>query len=57
MLRQLVPVIILVFIKLLSVTSSQSCICNELLAALEELEHRDHPNSLNQSGSGNNIVC
>ena len=36
MLRRLIPVSILVFIKLLSVASNQSCIRNELLAAIEE---------------------
>ena len=61
MLRQLTPaVIILVSIKLLSVTSSQSCIQNELLAAIEELQHRDNskvPALLNQNDSSKNIVC
>ena len=54
MLRRLIPVITIVFFNLLPVISSQSCIRNELLAAIEELEHRNHPvvsTSLNQSGS------
>ena len=54
MLRRFIPVIILVFFNLLPVISSQSCIRNELLAAIEELEHRNHPvvsTPLNQSGS------
>ena len=46
---------IILFINLLSPTASQSCIRNELLAAIEELEHRNnHPvvsNPSNQNGS------
>ena len=54
MLRQHVPVIILVSFNLLLVTSSQSCIRNELLAAIEELQHRNNPvvsTPLNQNSS------
>ena len=55
MLRQVIPVIILAFsFSRLPVTSSQCCIRNELLAAIEELEHRNHPvvsTLSNQSGS------
>ena len=54
MLRRLVPVIFLVFFNLLSATSSQSCIRNEFLAVIEELEHHNHPvvsTTLNQSSS------
>ena len=52
MLQRLIPVIILVFFfNLLAVTSSQSCIRNELLAAIEELEHRNHSGVSTQSGS------
>jgi DNA anti-recombination protein RmuC len=55
MLRLIIPVIILAsFFNLLQVASSQCCIRNELLAAIEELEHRNHPvvsTPSNQSGS------
>ena len=43
MLQCVIPVIILAFFSLLPVTSCQSCIRNELLAAIEELEHRNQP--------------
>ena len=52
MLRQLVPAVILVFFKLISVTSSQSCIRNEVKAAIEELENRSPP-----GGSLQSIQC
>jgi hypothetical protein len=55
MLRRIIPVIILAaFLTPLPIIFSQSCIRNELLAAIEELEHRNHPvvsTPLNQSGS------
>ena len=54
MLRRLIPVIIVVFFNLLLGIYSQNCIRNELLAALEELEHQNHPvvsNPLNQNSS------
>ena len=57
MLRQLIPVIMLVLINLLSVASSQSCIRNELLAAIEELEHRNHPVMSTPSNQSSNIGC
>ena len=57
MLRQPVPAVILVFFKLISVTSSQSCIRNEVLAALEELENRGPPGELLQSNQSGNIAC
>ena len=44
MLQRPIPVIILTFFfNLLAVTSNQSCIRNEVLAAIEELEHRNQP--------------
>ena len=43
MLQRVIPVIILAFFSLLPVTSCQSCIRNEVLAAIEELEHRNQP--------------
>ena len=53
--RQLIPAIVLVLFNLLPVISNQSCTCNnEVLAAIEELEHRNHQvvsTPLNQSGS------
>ena len=54
MLQRVIPVIILAFFSLLPATSSQSCIRNEVLAAIEELEHRNQPvvsTPGNQSGS------
>ena len=51
MLQRVIPVIILAFFSLLPATSSQSCIRNEVLAAIEELEHRNQPLVPNQSGS------
>ena len=51
MLQKLIPMIILVFFNLLPVTSSQSCIRNELLAAIEELQHRNNPVVLNRSSN------
>ena len=49
MLRQLLPAILLIFFMLISLTSSQSCIRNEVRAALEELENR--------SPSGVSLQC
>ena len=44
MLQRVIPVITLSYLfSRLPVTTSQCCIRNELLAALEELEHRNHP--------------
>ena len=40
MLRRVIPVVIIAF---LPVISSQCCIRNELLAAIEELEHCNQP--------------
>ena len=57
MLQRLVPVIILVFFNLLLVTSSQSCIRNELLAAIEELQHRDNPVVSIPSNQSGNTAC
>ena len=55
MLQRVIPVITLAFFfSGLPVTTSQSCIRNELLAAIEELEHRNQPvvsTLSNQSGS------
>ena len=56
MLRQLLPAIILIFFKLISVTSSQSCIRNELLAALGELENRSPPGGPLPSNQSGNIA-
>jgi hypothetical protein len=47
-------IILAFFFNLLPVASSQCCIRNELLAGIEELEHRNHPVvsiPLNHSGS------
>ena len=43
MLQRFIPVIIFISFNLLSATSSQSCICNEVLAAIEELQDRNNP--------------
>ena len=52
MLRRVIPVITLAFFfSRLPVISSQCCIRNELLAAIEELEHRNQPVVSNRSGS------
>ena len=57
MLRRVIPVVILAFFNLLAVTSSQNCIRNELLAAIEELEHRNHPVVLTPSNQSGSIGC
>ena len=54
MLQLLISAILLTFFMLTLATSSQSCIRSELLAAIEELEHRNHPvvsTPSNQNGS------
>ena len=58
MLRRVIPVITLAFFfSCLPVISSQCCIRNELLAAIEELEHRNHPVVSPLSNQNSSISC
>ena len=50
-------IILSFFFNLLPTITSQSCIRNELLAAIEELEHRNHPVVSTPSNQSGSICC